>query len=203
MLNNTRRCGLRQIGGFTLIELMIVVAILGILAVVAIPAFVRYMRIAKTAEAYRNVNKIAKGLMIYYTTPKMDTAGQPLPCQFPHGPGSGPGVPENWTPVIGSCCTDGEPDGKCEPNEKLWADTAWGAMLFKLADKHYYSYSGGFHPNEAVATTRGAAGAIGDLDCDGTYATFGQYLYGTSNGPNGTLNCVTSQSVMVTFSETE
>jgi len=30
--------------GFTLIELMIVVAILAILAVVAVPAFVKYMR---------------------------------------------------------------------------------------------------------------------------------------------------------------
>ena len=42
---------LKNAKGFTLIELMIVVAILGILAVVAVPALQKYMRRAKTAEA--------------------------------------------------------------------------------------------------------------------------------------------------------
>jgi type IV pilus assembly protein PilA len=52
--------------GFTLIELMIVVAIIGILAAVAIPSFVNYQLSSKRTEAFANLSALAKAQKSYY-----------------------------------------------------------------------------------------------------------------------------------------
>ena len=52
--------------GFTLIELMIVVAIIGILAVVAIPGYMAYIASSKTSEAKDNLKGIADGASSYF-----------------------------------------------------------------------------------------------------------------------------------------
>lgn len=52
--------------GFTLIDLMIVVAIIGILATVAVPGFMQYIKSPKTSEAKTNLKAIADGAISYF-----------------------------------------------------------------------------------------------------------------------------------------
>jgi len=49
---------MRKHAGFTLVELMIVVAIVAILAAIAIPSYLRFQSKAKTAEATNNLGAI-------------------------------------------------------------------------------------------------------------------------------------------------
>jgi prepilin-type N-terminal cleavage/methylation domain-containing protein len=59
---------MRNTKGFTLVELMIVVAIIGILAAIAIPAFLRSVKKSKTSEAEGTMRKMADGSKSYFTS---------------------------------------------------------------------------------------------------------------------------------------
>ncbi len=54
--------------GFTLIELMIVVAIVGIIAAVAYPSYVQYVLRSKRDECAGQMTKMASALERYYST---------------------------------------------------------------------------------------------------------------------------------------
>ncbi len=57
---------MRKSYGFTLIELMFVIAIIGILAAIAIPQYTDYMKRAKVSEAFILSTTITKAVTHYY-----------------------------------------------------------------------------------------------------------------------------------------
>lgn len=119
-------------GGFSLVELMIAVALIAALSAVAVPLFVKYTRRARTAEATLNLQRLYGAAVTYFLTEHADPNGAILARQFPASVC-------HWTPAQGSCCA--QPGQRCAPSSSQWQGPSWQALHFGVDDPHYYSYS--------------------------------------------------------------
>ena len=150
--------------GFTLIELMIVVAIIGILAAVAIPAFLKYIKKAKTTEARTNIAKIVTGEVAYYDEEKVQQNGTIINKYF----------------VAAAAAPASTPPGVNKATYNWDGSQAWSALKFGTDSAVLFNYTtvtAGVDSSAAFT-----ARAQGNLDGDTDYSTFERTGYHNAAG---------------------
>jgi type IV pilus assembly protein PilA len=157
--------------GFTLVELMIVVAIVGVLAALAIYGVRRYILNSKTAEARNSIGQMSKDASSAFNREGMVADILTL--------GAATGVTNRFCAQAAKTIPENDADIKgkkyqSKPSEWSAGDqfTGWSCLKFTMQDPQYYKYS-----YEAVGTKgeegeNFTAGAAGDLDGNGTLSSF-------------------------------
>lgn len=179
MIRHIRK-SLRKSRGFTLVELMIVVAIVGILAALAIYGVRKYVANAKTAEARNSLGQMGKDAITAYAKDSMaddvvvlkdKTAVANALCT------SGVSVPGGVTGDLLAATIDAKVQGKKYQSSPVeWATgtrlAGWTCLKYSMNDPQHYQYqyyqAGGVSDETGTFQTQ----AIGDLDGDGTISKF-------------------------------
>ena len=183
--------------GFTLIELMIVVAIIGILAVVAIPGYMAYIANSKTSEAKTNLKAIGDGALTYFQA-EHATDADGLKIVTKQYPGCGSGVNHLVSCAAAESYKLGNTVGAGTIGVKHPALTnadvdslPWSDLKFKIDKPFYYTYTYMSQVGSAATTTgmpkskfaTRAYAALSEL----TNATYGDSIFELKGQENGYL----------------
>lgn len=134
--------------GFTLVELMITVALIGILSAIAIPTFMEFMGKGKKVEATLALDKLTKNIRVYHADKRT------LPQST------------NLMPAI-SACVSGTGKTPTTTPAMWYGNAGWKDLEFYVDEPGFFQYE---WTNNLDGT--GVAKATGDLNCDGTLALY-------------------------------
>ena len=161
--------------GFTLVEIMIVVAIIGILAAIAAPVFLDFIRQSKTSEAKINLRAIQTGALLFFQKEHVLEDGMSIRSRFfpDADPVTGIGRPADNTTMAQKFSASEFGDVL---NSKPWTD-----LNFSVNSPIYFYYNYDAN-NQGNPSFQASASASLSEPCDAIFV-----IEGRASGPNSAI----------------